>query len=227
MSQGPSTFGIMITSSLSPISPTSVVRSSRIHGLSSELTRVHSWQSPKSTVRPIFARPSRAATLLSIWTASSRLPSSTSHCFARSGSLATIFGFEPSKKWIMREGRNGISRGGIGAPIAFGRKKSLALRMASPLVQLDHANRARRRGLDAEIAQRALVEVLSRDAHARVARLEDVDRTRLLELLRERRVSRVRGRDLDVDEQARHHRFSAMRLCSRTGISSIRSATEI
>src|SRR5262245_47736246 len=188
MSQGPSTFRIMITSSLSPISRTSVVRSSRTHGLSSELTRVHSWQSPKSTVRPIFARPSRAATLLSIWIASSRLPSSTSHCFARSGSLATIFGFEPSKKWIMREGRNGISRGGIGAPIALGRKKSFALRMTLPLVQLDHADRARRRGLDAEIAERALVEVRFDNGHAGVAGGEDVDGARLLELLRERSV---------------------------------------
>src|SRR4029453_11502361 len=163
MSQGPSTFGIMITSSLSPISETSVVRSSSIHGLSSEFTRVQSWQSPKSSSRPSFARPSRAAILLSIWIASSRLPSSTSHFFARSGSLAAIFALLGSKKWIMREGRNGISRGGIGAPIAFGRKKSFALRMASLLVQLDDADGAVGRGLDAQVAQDALVEILFHD----------------------------------------------------------------
>src|SRR5262245_42473342 len=189
MSQGPSTFGIMITSSTSPISSTSVVRSSRIHGLSSEFTRVQSWQSPKSISRPTFARPSRAATLLSIWTASSRFPSSTSQRFARSGSLVTIFALDASKKWIMRDGRYGISRSGVGAPIALGRKKSFALRMASLLVPLDHAHRALGRGLDAQVAQRALVEVLLDDAHARVARLEDVDGTRLLEHACERGVA--------------------------------------
>src|SRR4029453_9679193 len=138
MSQGPSTFGIMITSSLSPISETSVVRSSSIHGLSSEFTRVQSWQSPTSSSRPSFPSPS--------------------HFFARSGSLAAIFALLGSKKWIMREGRNGISRGGIGAPIAFGRKKSFALRMASLLVQLDDADGAVGCGLDAQVAQDALVE---------------------------------------------------------------------
>src|SRR5258706_2541894 len=175
MSQGPSTFGIMITSSLSPISPTNVVRSSRPHGLSRELTRVQSWQSPRLISRPICASPSRAAILLSIWIASSRLPSSTSHFFARSGSFAAIFALLGSKKWIMRAGRNGISRGGVGAPIAFGRKKSLALRITSPLVELHDRHRARRRRLDAQIAQRAFVEILFDDAHSRGGRLEDVD----------------------------------------------------
>jgi hypothetical protein len=49
--------------------------------------------------------------------------------FAMSGSFAAIFALLGSKKWIMRAGRNGISRGGEGAPIAFGLKKSFALRM--------------------------------------------------------------------------------------------------
>src|SRR5215468_9612065 len=168
MSQGPSTFGIMITSSLSPISETSVVMSSSIHGLSSELTRVQSWQSPRSVSRPIFASPSRAAILFSVWIASSRLPSSTSQRRARSGSFAAIFALLGSKKWIMREGRNGISRGGIGAPIALGRKKSFALRMASLLVQLHDPDRALGRGLEAEVAQDAFVEVLRGDRHAAV-----------------------------------------------------------
>ena len=34
---------------------------------------------------------------------------------AMSGALATIFSFEKSRKWIIREGLNGISRSGSGA----------------------------------------------------------------------------------------------------------------
>ena len=52
-----------------------------------------------------------------------------STCGAMSGALATIFSFEKSRKWIIREGRTGISRSGSGAPIASGLKKSLGLRM--------------------------------------------------------------------------------------------------
>jgi hypothetical protein len=39
--------------------------------------------------------------------------------------LATIFSFEKSRKWIIRDGFTGISRRGSGAPIASGWKKSL------------------------------------------------------------------------------------------------------
>jgi hypothetical protein len=46
-----------------------------------------------------------------------------------SGTLATIFGFDAGKKWIIREGRTGISRRGVGAPTASGRKKSLGERI--------------------------------------------------------------------------------------------------
>ena len=107
MSQAPSTFGTMITSSLSPISVTSVVRSSSTQGLSSELTRVQSAVSPKSVSLATLTRPSRAATLLSTGTASSRLPSRMSACLAMSGTLAAIFSFEASKKWIIRDGLEG------------------------------------------------------------------------------------------------------------------------
>jgi acyl dehydratase len=48
---------------------------------------------------------------------------------AMSGALATIFSFEKSRKWIIRDGRTGTSRSGSGAPIASGLKKSLGLRM--------------------------------------------------------------------------------------------------
>ena len=114
----------MITSSLSPISVTSVVRSSSTQGLSSELTRVQSAVSPKSTSFATRTRPSRAASLLSTETASSRLPSRMSACFAMSGTFAAIFSFEASKKWIIREGLNGTSASGSGAPIASGLRKS-------------------------------------------------------------------------------------------------------
>jgi hypothetical protein len=42
-----------------------------------------------------------------------------------SAALATIFSFEKSRKWIIREGLTGISASGSGAPIASGWKKSL------------------------------------------------------------------------------------------------------
>ncbi len=48
---------------------------------------------------------------------------------AMSGTLATIFSFEKSKKWIIRDGVTGISRSGSGAPMASGLKKSRGLRM--------------------------------------------------------------------------------------------------
>src|SRR3954452_17851049 len=129
MSHGPSTLGTMITLSLSPISVTSVVRSSRTHGLSSALTRVHSWVSPKSVALPTSTRPERAASLRSTGTASSRLPRTMSALAMVSGSFETIFSFEASKKWIIRDGGNGISRSGSGAPTASGLKKSRGLRM--------------------------------------------------------------------------------------------------
>ena len=46
-----------------------------------------------------------------------------------SGTFATIFSFDASRKWIIRDGRMGISRGGSGAPIARGWKNSRGFRM--------------------------------------------------------------------------------------------------
>src|SRR5436190_2216246 len=129
MSQGPSTFGIIITSRRSPISVTTCVMSSSTHGDSSEFTRVHSCVSPSSISRPTRISPSRAASLRSNGIASSRLPSRMSTVGAMSGTLATIFSLEKSRKWIIREGLNGISRTGSGASIASGLKKSLGLRI--------------------------------------------------------------------------------------------------
>ena len=127
MSSAPCTFGTMMTSSLWPIAGTSRVRSSSTQGLSRELIRVHSCVGPKSVSDAIFTRPSRAASLLSALTASSRLPSSTSTEPTICGIFAAIFSLLGSKKWIARLGRAGISVGGVGAPTARGRKKSLAL----------------------------------------------------------------------------------------------------
>src|SRR3954470_3392267 len=129
MSQAPSTLGIIITLSLSPISPTSCVMSSSTHGDSRLLTRVHSCVSPSSISLPTLISPARAPSLRSTGTASSRLPSRMSTVGAMSGTFATIFSLEKSRKWIIREGRTGISRAGSGASIASGLKKSRGLRI--------------------------------------------------------------------------------------------------
>src|SRR5919106_360488 len=135
MSHGPSTLGTMITWSLSPISVTSCVRSSRTHGLSRLLTRVQSWVSPKSTSLPTRINPARAASLRSAGIASSRLPSRMSACLAMSGTFAAIFSFEASKKWIIREGGKGISVAGAGAPMASGLRKSRGLLIGAGRLQ--------------------------------------------------------------------------------------------
>src|SRR5215211_4867978 len=129
MSQGPSTLGTITTSNRSPMAATSSVMSSSIQGLSRALMRVQSCVSPSSISEPTRISPSRAASLRSTGTASSRFPSKTSTWGAMSGAFATIFSFEKSRKWIIREGRTGISRSGSGASIASGLKKSLGLRM--------------------------------------------------------------------------------------------------
>jgi len=67
-----------------------------------------------------------------------------SACFARSGSFAAIFSFDGSKKWIIREGVNGISRTGSGAPSARGFKKSRGLRIG-PRLARRHGRRNRAR----------------------------------------------------------------------------------
>ena len=51
---------------------------------------------------------------------------------AVSTAFAAIFSLEKSTKWIIREGRTGISRTGSGASIASGLKKSRGLRMSKP-----------------------------------------------------------------------------------------------
>ncbi len=121
-----------MTSRACPASSTAAVRSSSPQGESSEFTRVQNWVAPKSAVRATSTSPARAASLSSAGTPSSRFASSTSTLAAMSGTLATILGLEAGKKWIIRDGRTGISRTGSGAPTARGRKKSLGLRMPRP-----------------------------------------------------------------------------------------------
>src|SRR3954452_18157929 len=108
--------------------------------------------------------------------------------------------------------------------------------MLLALVALDHPNRPGRRGLDAQPAQDALVEVLLHDRHAAVvADRVDVDRADLRQLARQLGVRDDGGVDLDVDEHAverlLRHQTAAFRLeipsLTRSGMSSIRSATVI
>src|SRR5688572_16701425 len=130
MSQAPSTLGIITTSRRLPMAPTSVERSSRHQGESRLLTRVHSGVPPRSTSRPIVARPSRAAIFRSPGMASSRFPRRMSVFFATSGSFAAIFSFDGSKKWMHRDGLTGISRSGSGAPSASDLKNDRGFRIA-------------------------------------------------------------------------------------------------
>src|ERR687893_1625163 len=154
MSHGPSTFGTITTSSRSPISPTTRVRSSSTHGDSSAFTRVHSAVSPRSISRPTRINPSRAASLRSTGTASSRLPSRMSVWRAISGALAAIFSFEKSRKWIMREGVTGISRSGSGASTASGLKKSRGLRIGRGRLVIGKFPRPMSEGIETRQAER-------------------------------------------------------------------------
>ena len=119
-SHGPSTLGSITTSSLSPISPTIRVMSSRNQGEFSALTRTQSPVAPKSRARAIWMKPSRASALASIGIASSRFPSTTSTWAASSPTLARTFALCGGTKWIMRSNRAGSSTNGRGAPIASG-----------------------------------------------------------------------------------------------------------
>ena len=55
-----------------------------------------------------------------------------STCLAMSGTLAAIFSFEGSKKWIIREGRKGTSSTGSGAPMASGWAKVRGFLKSAP-----------------------------------------------------------------------------------------------
>src|SRR6478735_10042050 len=164
MSQAPSTFGTITTSSTSPISVTNVTRSSSTQGDSSAFTRVHNGVPPRSAVLPTSTNPARAASFLSAATASSRLPSRTSAVRAISGTLARIFSFDGSKKWIIREGVTGISRTGSGAPMASGAKYERGLRIRGIMPSHEPS---RYRWTDARGLRRAPVRPLPRGVRGR------------------------------------------------------------
>ena len=75
--------------------------------------------------------PSRAASLRSALTASSRLPRGRPRCRPCRGPWPPSSRCSGSKKWITRDGRGRDLRIGAGAPTARGRKKSLGLRMGA------------------------------------------------------------------------------------------------
>ena len=85
------------------------MRSSSTHGESRLFTRVQSWVWPKSVFCATSMRPCRAASLFSVLMASSRLPRMMSTFAAMPGTLACIFSLLGSKKWIIRDGLNGMS----------------------------------------------------------------------------------------------------------------------
>ena len=64
---------------------------------------------------------------------------------AMSFTLPTIFSLEKSRKWIIREGLNGISRIGSGAPIAsaFRNRGGFAKACLLFVVSIDATDRAR------------------------------------------------------------------------------------
>src|SRR4051794_15408961 len=95
-------------------------------------------------------------------------------------------------------------------------------------VELVHGDRPWRRGVDAQRAEDALVDVVVDDLHALAGRGEDVDRAGLLELLRELAVALDRLVDLDPDEGGVVPHAAApcpIRSLTRSGIWLISSAT--
>ena len=106
----------------------------------------------RSQARPISTRPARAASLSVAGMASSRLASSTSTVGAIVADLGHHLRVGGGRKWIIRDGRNGISRSGSGAPRASGRKKSsrgshrpVSVRPAPPRPETGRATRQGRR----------------------------------------------------------------------------------
>ena len=92
-----------------------------------------------------------------------------------------------------------------GGPARTYRSSRAGVRLAAQLgavVELLDDDTARGCGLDAEIAEHALVEVLPDDCDLAVLVGEDVDRADLLELRGQLGVARDLVGDLDVDEDA-------------------------
>src|SRR5215216_1491167 len=95
------------------------------------------------------------------------------------------------------------------------------------VVELLHDDGPVGSGIEAQLAQHALVEVLADDLDPAVLGREDVDRAGLLELLREVGVAGDRGVHLDVDEDPVAHAATPSFSFTAAGISSMRSTTGI
>src|SRR5262249_37082587 len=96
------------------------------------------------------------------------------------------------------------------------------------LVQLDDPDRTRRRRLDAEVAQGALVQVLPDDLEGAALRgPEDVDGADLDQLLRQGRVGRDRRVHLHIDEHASHRHGPFGGSWPGGGLSAMRPAREM
>src|ERR671931_532151 len=95
------------------------------------------------------------------------------------------------------------------------------------VVELLHPHRALGRGVDAELAQHALVEVLLDHLHVAIRVFEDVHGAGILELLRDVGLVADLRIDLDVDEQTGHQTATSLpSFCfTRSGITAISSAT--
>src|SRR5215211_128874 len=106
-----------------------------------------------------------------------------------------------------------------------GTRSSSTLQRGAAVVQLHHAHRPRWRGVHAQLAEHALVEVLAHDLRAAVAGGEDVHRAGLLELQRQLAVCPGLVGQLDVDEDALAHAATRSRSLTRSGIWEISSAT--
>src|SRR5215211_1511842 len=110
----------------------------------------------------------------------------------------------------------------------LGHRGLVALELGAAVVEFEDPHRSGGRGVEAEPAEDALVQVLADDLHASVTGRVDVDGAGLLELLRKRCVTAHRVVDLDADEGAvAPHAATPMRSLTRSGISAISSATTI
>src|SRR3954447_1742035 len=111
-----------------------------------------------------------------------------------------------------------------------GSSRELAPQLGAVVELLDD-DTTRRSGLDAEVAEDALVEVLADDLHLAAVVGIDVDRADLLELRGQLRVAGDLVRDHDVDEDSLelvgHQTFAPSFSLTAPGISSIRSTTGI
>src|SRR5581483_3411312 len=145
--------------------------------------------------------------------------------FSASGRLSTMVATrEATRSWTVSNSRVVIA--GSGRPIAPSGSEHRVV-----VVALDHADRTRRRRLQAQLAQDALVEVLADDLDPTLAGAVDVDGADIGELGGEAPIARNRWVHLDRDKQTIGRAHTAVpepsRACTSEGISEISCATTI